>query len=86
MIFRVAETRSTSYANVNRPRETIVVAPVFSSSAAFPALSLGFTIFGEICAYVTVFVCFFVFLMHRGCLRGRCALGVFAAGIHPSRT
>ena len=27
----------------------------FSSSSAFPAMSLGFSIFGEILAYVTVF-------------------------------
>ena len=32
-----------------------------SSSSVFPAVSLGFTIFGEIFAYVTFFLC-----NHRG--------------------
>ena len=32
-----------------------------SSAAAFLAISLGFIILGEIFAYMTVFVCLFVF-------------------------
>ena len=56
------------------------------SSSASPAISLGFTIFGEIFAYVTVFVLSnhrgshipTSWMVHAGC--------VFVAGIHPSRT
>ena len=40
-----------------------------SSSSAFPAISIGFTIWGEIFAYVTVFVVlFFVFVLFCFCL------------------
>ena len=37
-----------------------------SSSSAFPAISLGFTIFGEIFAYVTGFLLLLLFSNHRG--------------------
>ena len=61
----------------------IVVVLISSSSSAFPAISLGFTILGEIFAYVTV--CLFVcFLSNHRCshirLRGWCMLGVFLLG------
>ena len=56
-----------------------------SSSSEFPALSLGFTILGEIFAYMTIFLS-----NHRGShipslwmVRAEC---VFVASIHPSRT
>ena len=51
-----------------------------------PAISLGFTIFGEIFAYVTVFFNPTIKVVTFR-LRGWCVLGVFfVAGIHPSRT
>ena len=46
-----------------------------SSSAASPALSLGFTSFGEIFAYVTVFNPTIEVVTFR--LHGWCMLGVF---------
>ena len=54
-----------------------------SSSSCSPAVSLGFTILGEIFAYVTVFVCLIQpvlssWMAHAGC--------VFVGGIHPCRT
>ena len=52
-----------------------------SSSFAFPAISLGFTIFGEIFMYVTVFyptIEVVTFRLNAGF--------IFVAGIHPSRT
>ena len=56
----------------------VLVSP-HSSSSVFPAISLGFTIFGEIFAYVIVFGDFFyptieVVIFH---LHGWCMLGVF---------
>ena len=59
-----------------------------------PAISLRFTILSEIFAYVTVLGCLFFFSFFFNpttelvafCLRGWCMLGVFVAGIHPSRT
>ena len=55
------------------------------SSSAFPALSLGFTILGEISAYVAFFKSNHrgshippLRMLHTGC--------VLVAGIHPSRT
>ena len=56
-----------------------------TSSSAFPARSLGFTIFGgKIFAYVTIFNPTIEVVTF--CLHGWCMLGVFVAGIHPSRT
>ena len=56
-----------------------------SSSSAFPAISLGFTILGEILQYVTVLQSNHIgshipssWIVHAGC--------VFLAGIHPTRT
>ena len=52
-----------------------------------PAMSLGFTILGEIFVYVTVFFFFnptIEVVTFR--LRGLCMLGVFVASIHLSRT
>ena len=59
-----------------------------SSSSAFPAISLGFTILGEIFAYVTVFLFFFlnpIIEVVPFCLCRRCLLGVFLslAFTHP---
>ena len=51
-----------------------------------PAISLGFTILGEIFAYVTVFnptIKVVTFRLRRWVVRAGC---VFVAGIHPSRT
>ena len=56
-----------------------------SSSSAFPALSLGFIIFGEIFVYVTIFF-YPIIEVVTFCLCGWCMLGVFVARIHPSRT
>ena len=57
----------------------------YSSSSAFPAISLGFTILGEVFAYVTIFwsnhrcSCILSsWMVHAGC--------VFVAAIHLSRT
>ena len=56
-----------------------------SSSSAFPATSLGFTILGEIFACVTIFKSShrcshipFSWMVHAGC--------VFVASVHLSRT
>ena len=49
-----------------------------------PAISLGFTILGVIFAYMTVFSPTIEVVTFR--LHGWCMLGVFVAGIHPSRT
>ena len=49
------------------------------SSSAFPAISLGFTIFGEVFVYVTVFVVFFFYPtieVVTFCLCGGCMLSV----------
>ena len=54
------------------------------SSSMFPAISVGFIIFGEIFVYVTVFNPTIEVVTF--CLCGWCVLGVFVAGIHPSRT
>ena len=55
-----------------------------SSPSAFPAISLGFIIFG------VKFLCMWLFFnptIVTFCLRGWCTLGVFFVdGIHPSRT
>ena len=55
-----------------------------SSSSVFPAISLGFTILGEIFAYLTIFQSSHrgshipsSWMVHAGC--------VFYAGIHQSR-
>ena len=57
---------------------------VCSSSSAFPAISLRFTLLGEIFAYVTVFDPTIEVVTFG--LRGWCMLGVFfVARIHPSR-
>ena len=55
------------------------------TSSRFPAISLGFTVLGEIFAYVTVFIPTIEVVTFR--LRGLCMLGAFSVtGIHPSRT
>ena len=56
-----------------------------SSFSASPAISLGFTFFGEIFGHVIVFyptIEVVIFRLHRWCMLG-C---VFVVGIHPSRT
>ena len=55
-----------------------------SSFSGFPAISLKFTIFGEIFAYVTIFSPTIEVVTF--CLRGWCMLGVFLLSFHPSRT
>ena len=55
-----------------------------------PAIPLGFTILGEIFAYVTLFLFFLCFYPTIEVVTFRlcrwCTLGVFVAGIHLSRT
>ena len=48
-----------------------------SSSSVFPAISLRFTILGEICAYVTVFFFHPTVEVVTFCLRGWCMLVMF---------
>ena len=55
-----------------------------SSSSAFPAMSLGFMIFGAIFACVTIL--YPTIKLVTFCLHGWCMLGVFVASIHLFRT
>ena len=56
----------------------IFVCKTYSSSPAFPAISLGFTILDEILAYATVFCCFNPTIeVVTSRLRGWCVLDVF---------
>ena len=64
--------------------KTKQIASASSSSSAFPAISLGFTSFGEIFAFVTIFESnhrgshiLFLWMVHTRC--------VLVAGIHMSR-
>ena len=61
-----------------------------SSSSAFPDISLGFTMFGEVFVYVTGFLLLLLLSNHRGShipslwmMHARC---IFVASIHLSRT